>query len=190
MLFMQPAKYPSEPFATNMKSSRVHLFTMIQGGVFILLYAVKSIKSISIVFPIVIAACIPIRVFILPKIFSEEELVLLDSDDETVQKWLDTRAKENEVNCEESGKLMESKENTEKEEINPSNMKSLLPSRVMEVIEEDDNFVTDQSNKLNVNDDLNIRPKRYRRVKKSLSCPPQVLLDEARRQVSSNYFFG
>ena len=66
----------------------MHIFTFIQGALFALLYTVKSIKSIAIAFPLFIAACIPIRIFLLPKIFSEEELILIDSDEATVKAWL------------------------------------------------------------------------------------------------------
>ena len=49
---------------------------------------VKSIKSISIAFPLIIAACIPMRLYILPKIFSKDELILLDAGDEEINDWL------------------------------------------------------------------------------------------------------
>jgi hypothetical protein len=86
MFFMQPSKYPKEPFTEHMNHNRMRMFTIIQLGLFGLLYAVKSIKPIAIAFPIIIALCIPVRVYVLPKIFTEEELVLLDTDDETVKK--------------------------------------------------------------------------------------------------------
>ena len=38
-------------------------------------------KSIAIAFPLVIAACIPIRLFLLPRLFSKDELEALDGDD-------------------------------------------------------------------------------------------------------------
>ena len=42
---------------------------------------VKAVKSIAIAFPLVIAACIPIRLFLLPRLFSKDELEALDGDD-------------------------------------------------------------------------------------------------------------
>jgi hypothetical protein len=86
MFFMQPSRFPVEPFTQHMQPNRIRLFTIIQLGLFGLLYTVKSIKTIAIGFPLVIAVCIPTRVYLLPKIFSEEELILLDTDDETVKK--------------------------------------------------------------------------------------------------------
>lgn len=88
LFFMQPSRYPVTPFTKYMKPKRIHLFTGIQLLLFSLLYVVKSIKTIAIAFPLMIAACIPIRMFLLPKIFSEEELILLDTDEGTVKEWL------------------------------------------------------------------------------------------------------
>ena len=88
MIFMQPSRYPIHPYTKYMKPKRMHIFTFIQAALFALLYTVKSIKTIAIAFPLFIAACIPIRIFLLPKIFSEEELILIDSDEATVKAWL------------------------------------------------------------------------------------------------------
>lgn len=66
----------------------MHMYTLMQLSLFVLLYAVKSIKVIAIAFPIVIAACIPFRLFVLPRIFSEDELIVLDSEDEVIEEWI------------------------------------------------------------------------------------------------------
>ena len=88
MFFMQPSKYPLEPYTLHMRPRRMHLFTSIQLGLFAFLYTVKAIKTIAIAFPLVIACCIPIRLYLLPKIFTEKELVMVDSDDAAIKKWL------------------------------------------------------------------------------------------------------
>ena len=72
----------------HVRPKRMHLFTAIQLGLFVLLYVVKAIKQVAIAFPIVIALCIPIRLYLLPKIFTEKELVMMDGDDQQVMKWL------------------------------------------------------------------------------------------------------
>jgi hypothetical protein len=82
MLLMQPSKYPVQPYTQYMKGWRMHLFTLIQLFFFALLYAVKSIKSIAIAFPICIMACIPVRLYLLPKIFTRDELILIDGGGE------------------------------------------------------------------------------------------------------------
>ena len=88
MFFMQPSKYPVQPYTQYMKPTRMHLFTSIQLFFFALLYTVKSIKTIAIAFPICIALCIPIRLYVLPKIFTQDELILIDSDPQTVKLWI------------------------------------------------------------------------------------------------------
>ena len=71
-----------------MKPKRMHLFTFIQLLFFVALYTVKSIKTIAIAFPILIAACIPFRLYVLPRIFTRDELILIDSDPRTVKLWI------------------------------------------------------------------------------------------------------
>jgi hypothetical protein len=61
MFFMQPSHYPSTPYTDHIAVKRMHLYTGIQLFMFALLYVIKSIKSIAIAFPIVIALCIPLR---------------------------------------------------------------------------------------------------------------------------------
>jgi hypothetical protein len=88
LFFMQPSKYPLEPWTIYMKPKRVHLFTIIQLSIFVLLYCVISVQTVSIIFPIIIALCIPFRTYFLPKLFTDEELVMIDGDEAQVQKWL------------------------------------------------------------------------------------------------------
>ncbi|KAL7543916.1 hypothetical protein ACHAWF_007485 [Thalassiosira exigua] len=83
-----PSKYPVQLYTQYMKPKRMHLFTIIQLLFFAFLYVVKSIKMIAIAFPILIATCIPVRLYLLPKIFTEDELILIDSDPNTVKLWI------------------------------------------------------------------------------------------------------
>ena len=88
--FKQPSRYgdTGESF-THVKPMRIHLFTAIQLFLFIALYIVKGIKTIAIAFPIIIALCIPIRLYILPKLFTPDELVLLDGDDKEIRECME-----------------------------------------------------------------------------------------------------
>ena len=88
MMFMQCGKYPETPFTQHVDAKQMHLYTGIQLGLFGMLYVIKSIKMIAIAFPIVIAICIPIRLYILPKIFLPHELILLDSEDDEIEEWI------------------------------------------------------------------------------------------------------
>jgi hypothetical protein len=87
MFFMQPSRYPLEPYTMHMKPKRMHLFTVIQLLLFVLLYTVKAIKTIAIAFPLIIALCIPVRLYLLPQIFTQEELIMVDGEDEDVKRW-------------------------------------------------------------------------------------------------------
>ena len=89
MFFMQPSKYPKEPHTEHMRPARMHYFTAIQIGLFMMLLVFRSVKVIAIAFPIIIKACIPIRMYILPRIFTVEELIMIDTDDETVKQYLE-----------------------------------------------------------------------------------------------------
>jgi hypothetical protein len=50
MFFMQPSKYPGEPFTKYIEAHRMHLYTLIQLFLFGLLYTVQSLKPIAIAF--------------------------------------------------------------------------------------------------------------------------------------------
>lgn len=88
MFFMEPGRYPEEVYTKHISPRRMHLYTLIQLCLFALLYAVKSWKAVAIAFPVIIAACIPVRLYILPKIFTKDELILLDSEDEEIEEWI------------------------------------------------------------------------------------------------------
>merc|ERR1712217_243700 len=87
MLLMEStsAKYPKRPYSEYLPRNRMNLMTYIQIGSFVLLYGVKSVKQIALAFPIVIALFLPLRIYLLPKIFTEDELTLLDGDDEDIK---------------------------------------------------------------------------------------------------------
>jgi HCO3- transporter family. len=86
MIFMQPAKYPKTPYAQKLPKSEVFKFTGIQIAVFAVLYIVKTIKASAIAFPLIIAACIPLRLWVLPKIFDADALLYLDGDDDDIRE--------------------------------------------------------------------------------------------------------
>ena len=93
MFFMQPSKFPAEPHTKHMETKRMHYFTAIQIACYVTLIVFRSIKAIAIAFPIIIKLCIPIRMFLLPKIFTNEELILIDTDGATVNEYLEYKQK-------------------------------------------------------------------------------------------------
>ena len=81
MLFMEPSKYPKSAMTQEVPHWTMHKFTAVQLTMFVILYAVKEIEVIAIAFPLVIAACIPTRIYLLPKMFTEEEIELMDGEE-------------------------------------------------------------------------------------------------------------
>lgn len=100
MFFMQPSRYPKCGYTEHVSRGQMQRFTAVQLFLFVLLYFVKSVKSIAILFPLVIAACIPVRVWLLPRYFTKEELIYIDGDDAEIEA----------LEEEEARKLMERKE--------------------------------------------------------------------------------
>jgi hypothetical protein len=88
MFFMQPSKYPKHPYTEHMAAGRMHLFTAIQLILFVGLYLIIATKVVAIIFPFYILMCIPIRLYALPKVFSQEELLFIDSDEDAINEYL------------------------------------------------------------------------------------------------------
>ncbi|CAB9504981.1 Electroneutral sodium bicarbonate exchanger 1 [Seminavis robusta] len=244
MFLMQPSKYPVEPYTQYVKPNRMRLFTAIQLGLFVLLYVVKAIKTIAIAFPIIIALCIPVRLYVLPRIFTTEELVMIDSDEATVRKWLARKKAETEKHVsfdeddveKQQGAIAEDANDEgdssrkdgdqehddvilglpTKQDLDPSKRTerrqrrkslscpehSLFFSSEMDLEDADADAATDDGTSMDEGssyaseDDavpvvpLGERIRMRGRRRKSLSCPPHQLFNEAERYLNKNYFFG
>ncbi|XP_050183564.1 band 3 anion transport protein isoform X1 [Myiozetetes cayanensis] len=83
LLLMPPKYHPDEPYVTRVKTWRMHLFTFTQIIVLVLLWVVKSTPA-SLALPFVLILTVPLRRFLLPKIFHDIELKCLDADDAVV----------------------------------------------------------------------------------------------------------
>ncbi|UJR15917.1 hypothetical protein I4U23_002838 [Adineta vaga] len=78
LLFFMPQKHqPDHPYLRHVRIGRVHLFTFIQVIALVGMFAVKSIKSIAICFPLLVLATCFVRK-LMDKIFTQEELFWLD----------------------------------------------------------------------------------------------------------------
>merc|ERR1712203_52633 len=75
------SKYPKYSYVKTVVAKRIHLFTFLQLLMLGILYALKSIKAVAVIFPFFIAALVPIR-WSFSCIFTVEELKSLDGDDE------------------------------------------------------------------------------------------------------------
>ncbi|XP_077108638.1 band 3 anion transport protein isoform X1 [Ranitomeya variabilis] len=84
LLTLKPPKYhPKEPYVTRVKTWRMHVFTLVQSICLIALFAVMFTPA-SLALPFVLILTVPVRLFLLPCIFTSLELKCLDSDDASV----------------------------------------------------------------------------------------------------------
>lgn len=92
LLMFMPEKYqPDYVYLRHVRTSRVHIFTIIQLTCLALLWIIKSVKSISILFPIMVVALIGARK-LMDYLFTQRELGYLDDVmPELVKKEIEER---------------------------------------------------------------------------------------------------
>uniref|UniRef100_A0A8B9LEG0 Anion exchange protein n=1 Tax=Astyanax mexicanus TaxID=7994 RepID=A0A8B9LEG0_ASTMX len=84
LLLLVPKKYhPNEPYATKVKTNRMHLYTAIQLVCLAVLWIVKS-SPFSLALPFILILTIPLRMVMTGRIFTEFEMKCLDADDAKV----------------------------------------------------------------------------------------------------------
>jgi len=82
LLFIPSAHHPDEKYVTNVQTSKMHLFTLIQVCCVCALIAIK-LTAVAPAFPFFIICMIPLRK-LLERFFSSEELEALDTEVEDV----------------------------------------------------------------------------------------------------------
>ncbi|CAF4978209.1 unnamed protein product [Rotaria socialis] len=92
LLIFMPEKYqPDYVYLRYVRTSRVHMFTFIQITCLVLLWVIKSIESISILFPIMVLALVGARKA-MDYLFTQRELEYLDDVvPEVVKKEIEER---------------------------------------------------------------------------------------------------
>uniref|UniRef100_A0A3B3R0C3 Anion exchange protein n=1 Tax=Paramormyrops kingsleyae TaxID=1676925 RepID=A0A3B3R0C3_9TELE len=84
LLLFIPRKYhPQEPYATKVKTNKMHIFTLIQVACLVALWIVKS-SPISLALPFILILTIPLRMLMRGRLFTELEMKCLDTDDAKV----------------------------------------------------------------------------------------------------------
>ncbi|KAM7371683.1 hypothetical protein PAMP_008898 [Pampus punctatissimus] len=84
LLLITPKKYhPSDAYATEVNTPRMHLFTLIQLVCLAILWMVKM-STFSLALPFVLILTIPLRMFMTGRLFSVREMKCLDADDAKV----------------------------------------------------------------------------------------------------------
>merc|ERR1712190_292576 len=76
-LIWDTTKYPEFPFIKGIDIKKLHMYTFIQFLCLVVLYVLKSIKAIAVVFPFFLIVIAFVRMF-LSKMYSKEELLVLD----------------------------------------------------------------------------------------------------------------
>ncbi|CAB9506504.1 Electroneutral sodium bicarbonate exchanger 1 [Seminavis robusta] len=76
---------------------RIHLYTAVQLACLAACWGWRFTGPLAIAFPLVVVAFVPLRLVVLPKIFSEEELRLLDSEGDQSASVLRPESKEQEL---------------------------------------------------------------------------------------------
>uniref|UniRef100_A0A3Q3VSA2 Anion exchange protein n=1 Tax=Mola mola TaxID=94237 RepID=A0A3Q3VSA2_MOLML len=81
MLLLMPPKYhPDHTYVRKVRTLRMHLFTCIQLVCLGVLWAVMSTQA-SLAFPFVLILTVPVKMFLLRRIFNAREMACLDADD-------------------------------------------------------------------------------------------------------------
>ncbi|XP_046707207.1 anion exchange protein 2a isoform X1 [Silurus meridionalis] len=80
LLLMPPKYHPDHTYVRKVRTLRMHLFTIIQVVCLAGLWAVMSTQA-SIAFPFVLILTVPLRRFLLPRLFTQREMHCLDADE-------------------------------------------------------------------------------------------------------------
>uniref|UniRef100_A0A673CMU3 Anion exchange protein n=1 Tax=Sphaeramia orbicularis TaxID=375764 RepID=A0A673CMU3_9TELE len=81
MLLLMPPKYhPDHTYVRKVRTLRMHLFTCIQMVCLAVLWAVMSTQA-SLAFPFVLILTVPVKMFVLRRVFNGREMACLDADD-------------------------------------------------------------------------------------------------------------
>ncbi|XP_006807057.1 anion exchange protein 2a isoform X1 [Neolamprologus brichardi] len=80
LLLMPPKYHPNHNYVRKVRTLRMHLFTLIQLTCLALLWVVMATAA-ALAFPFVLLLTIPVRMLLLPRLFSRRELQSLDADD-------------------------------------------------------------------------------------------------------------
>ncbi|KAG5851104.1 hypothetical protein ANANG_G00089490 [Anguilla anguilla] len=95
LLLMPPKYHPDQIYVRKVRTWRMHLFTGIQLVCLAVLWAVMSTVA-SLAFPFVLILTVPVKMFLLSRIFTPREIQCLDADD--AEPTFDEKEGEDEYN--------------------------------------------------------------------------------------------
>ncbi|XP_013395927.1 electroneutral sodium bicarbonate exchanger 1 [Lingula anatina] len=145
LIILMPPKYqPDYTFLRHVPLKRVHLFTAIQLLCLIILWVIKTIKSISIAFPLMVLAMCFVRKG-MDYLFSQEELMWLDD----VMPNAHRKEKEEQEELKKKEEEMENEERERRESIVSNPQVKLTRTGTLEVPLTSGNIMRIPANKLN-----------------------------------------
>ncbi|KAM4552445.1 anion exchange protein 2a isoform 1-T3 [Odontesthes bonariensis] len=80
LLLMPPKYHPDHNYVRKVRTLRMHLFTLVELTCLSLLWVVMATAA-ALAFPFMLLLTIPVRMLLLPRLFSRRELQSLDADD-------------------------------------------------------------------------------------------------------------
>nr|XP_029138509.1 anion exchange protein 2-like [Labrus bergylta] len=80
LLLMPPKYHPDQSYVRKVRTLRMHLFTIVQLICLSVLWVVMATAA-ALAFPFMLLLTIPVRMLVLPRIFSWREIQSLDADD-------------------------------------------------------------------------------------------------------------
>uniref|UniRef100_A0A3Q3X689 Anion exchange protein n=1 Tax=Mola mola TaxID=94237 RepID=A0A3Q3X689_MOLML len=80
LLLMPPKYHPDHNYVRKVRTLRMHLYTLVQLTCLSLLWVVMATAA-ALAFPFVLLLTIPVRMLVLPRLFTRRELQSLDTDD-------------------------------------------------------------------------------------------------------------
>ncbi|XP_070701522.1 anion exchange protein 2a [Pempheris klunzingeri] len=80
LLLMPPKYHPDHTYVRKVRTLRMHLFTLVQLTCLCLLWVVMATAA-ALAFPFMLLLTIPVRMLLLPRLFTWRELQSLDADD-------------------------------------------------------------------------------------------------------------
>ncbi|KAM9844959.1 anion exchange protein 2-like, partial [Aulostomus maculatus] len=80
LLLMPPKYHPTHNYVRKVRTLRMHLFTLVQLTCLALLWVVMATAA-ALAFPFMLLLTIPVRMLLLPRLFTWRELQSLDADD-------------------------------------------------------------------------------------------------------------
>lgn len=82
LLITAPSEFPkSNALYSQLPWNRIHMYTMVQLVCLAACWGMRFTGPFSLAFPLVVVGFIPLRLYVLPNIFTKEELNALDSED-------------------------------------------------------------------------------------------------------------